>query len=163
TVALAGSYTVTGQTSIQGGTARFDVPATLGNVDLSYGAIDGSGNLTINGTFNWTRGDLHRPPPTTLTPPPTLLLNDPPPPPRTPSGCLLGTQGSGRWQDSGCRALRNGALFDIAAGGSLDVQGSASLYDNTDYNSSGTPAALQNAGAFSTSGSIWFSVSAAVS
>jgi hypothetical protein len=42
-----------------GVTATVDADATVGSLDLSNGALSGSGNLTVNGTLNWTGGSMN--------------------------------------------------------------------------------------------------------
>lgn len=56
TVNFAGTYSVSGKTYISGGTLNFLVDNSINDLDLSDGIIEGDGNVTVNGTFDWTGG-----------------------------------------------------------------------------------------------------------
>ena len=56
TVNFAGTYTVGGKTYISGGTLNFQFDNSINDLGLSDGIIEGDGNVTVSGTFDWTGG-----------------------------------------------------------------------------------------------------------
>ncbi len=133
---FAGLVTSTGTLNISA-TANFNVPTTLGGgVTLSGGTLSGTGNVTVNGTLNWTGGTMSGTGQTLV-----------------PAGGTLNLSGSTHQlnrvlQNDGTAAWTAGALQ--MQGGTLDNNGSftantASLLQS--YGTGGTNA-FNNAGTF---------------
>ncbi len=55
-VDIGGGYTVTGPTQINGGTANFNVATSIPSLDLSAGALGGTGAIAITSDLTWTGG-----------------------------------------------------------------------------------------------------------
>lgn len=61
TVNIAGTYDITGLTSVVLGTADFIRSARTGRLRLSGGVLTGIGAVTATGTFTWTEGNMTGP------------------------------------------------------------------------------------------------------
>jgi hypothetical protein len=57
-VTLAGSFAVSGTTTVSAGTVNFDGGATLNDLTLSGGTLGGAGDHVVGGMLTWTGGTL---------------------------------------------------------------------------------------------------------
>src|SRR5262249_56894053 len=55
---IAGTYNVSGDTSLTGATVNFDSSPTINTLHLTSGILSGSANISPSGLFTWTGGSL---------------------------------------------------------------------------------------------------------
>jgi hypothetical protein len=58
TTTLLGAYTLTGDTTVSGGTPTFNSNVTLPTLTLSGGTLAGAGTVTVSGLLTWTGGTM---------------------------------------------------------------------------------------------------------
>lgn len=161
TVNLLGSYTITGNTQVSGGTANFNPGATIGDVGnpltisggtanfssgdtitttnlvLSGGTLTGSSDVTVSDVLTWTRGTMSGAAQTIANG--TLEIGG------TFSKILdtrtLENRGAATWSGTGPIAGRNGATLSNPAAATLAIIGDASF-----QHSFGTRPTFANAG-----------------
>lgn len=56
--ALEGAYTVTGLTTVNGGTVDVVADVTLPKATISSGIVEGAGTLRFTGPFTWSGGTM---------------------------------------------------------------------------------------------------------
>jgi hypothetical protein len=156
---LGGAYSITGLTTISGGTVNFNAPSTtLTTLDVPGGALGGSGSQNITTAFNWTAGTLASTGTTTIDNTATLTI----------SGTTNKTLGS---HFNTGRTLVNNGLTNLSGDGALTIESSGgpnpgSLFQNNGtFNVSGdadishsdfggSPGRFANAGTFNKSGAL---------
>jgi hypothetical protein len=74
TTTVNGAYTVP-ITRITGGTAIINVNFSAVTLEITFGTLDGSGNVTVNTTFTWTGGTMQGSGKTTLSAPTTGTIS----------------------------------------------------------------------------------------
>jgi hypothetical protein len=164
TVTVAGTYNITGGTTIQGGfasfvkaptsvgptlaissgTAEFSQGFSVATLALTGGTLTGAGDITVTAQMTWTGGaSLTGDGSTTVAAGATLAING--------SSNLgmdtrtLTNAGTGTWSGTANLFLGNGATFNNASGATFTVNNDQSV------NAFGTSAVINNAGTFTKS------------
>jgi hypothetical protein len=140
-VSVVGTYSISGATTITGGTANFFNDIDLPNLTLSGGTLTGLGNVTIGGTLTWNGGTMSGTGNTVAkgsTHITTSVSTGP-----TLDGRTFINAGTVTWTSPNDIRANNGAIFDNLPGAVFDVQTDASF-----GNSSGFSPLFINEGTF---------------
>ena len=147
TVNLDGAYTVSGLTTVSGGTPNFNSTVSLSSLDISGGTLSGSGVLTVTGTLNWTGGWQSGSGATVIAP--GAALNASGSSSKTLAGSrTLENQGTITWSGTGTFSVNQNSTAVIQNSGLFDAQADAALGSGQ----LATTAAFNNAGIFRKSG-----------
>lgn len=120
---VAGSYALTGQTIIDGGSVSFNSAASTGTLTLSSGTLAGTGTLTVSGLLTWTGGGMAGTGSTVATGGMDLSGPDG----KSLSGRTLSHGGTATWTGAGSITLANGAVLRTQSGAVFDAQNNSSL------------------------------------
>jgi hypothetical protein len=134
---VSGTATVTTLT-ISGGGIAFNGTSTVDNLSMSSGSVGGSGDLTVKEPFAWTGGYVYGSGGLDLQKGMDLSGSSL----KKLSGRTINNTKTVTWSGSGHWEITGNAVFDNKAGGILDIQGSAILYNSATTSS----ATFKNAG-----------------
>jgi hypothetical protein len=138
-VTVFGTYSITGNTTLSGGSANFDVDLTLPTLTLSGGSLGGNGTVTVTGLLTWNGGTMNGGGRTEALGGITIGGNGD----KMLSARILDNIGTATWLGTGNIPFSGGAVWNNLAGSSfLDNNTSA----NASFGGSGTT--FNNAGTF---------------
>jgi hypothetical protein len=148
TVAIVGTYSATGLTHLTSGTLSFDptAPATVGQLVLAGGTLNGGGIVNVTGQFTWSGGRLDGTGTLDVTASATATFD---------GGTKVLVQrrlavgGSAAWT-SGDIFTGGAAELNVLAGGSLSASGTVGFT----YNQGNGASTMTNGGAFVSGGSV---------
>jgi hypothetical protein len=140
TVSSAGlTFTGAGLPHVAGATLSSAGPVSAVGFELASGTVSGSGNLTTNGIFTWTGGNLAIA--TNIAAAGRLNLsgtND-----KRLDGAVLTNGGTATWSGTGNLLMQNGSVITNQAGATFEVQNDQNIsnplvYYYNDFNNAGT-------------------------
>jgi hypothetical protein len=121
-----GSYAITGNTLVAGGTVNFENDLHLPQLTLSSGALSGAGTVTVDGPLSWTGGSMTGPGTTVANA--AVTINN-----ATNVTLSLGhtfrNTLSTTWTGAGNIVLSDGSTFTNLPNALFDIQGTGSIAD----------------------------------
>lgn len=146
----AGPITGVGHLRVSGGTLAYNAAGgTVDSLAVSAGRLTGAGLLTVATRMEWSGGDLQNGGGAVRVGPAGTLLIDGTAS-RFLSAYTLELAGAGIWTGTHLVNSGNAAVLRVLAGGTLDIQGDATL----DYNFGGAQTAIDNQGVITRSTSL---------
>jgi hypothetical protein len=126
TTDVLGTYSITGNTLVAGGTVNFDTNVELPTLTISSGALSGDGTVTVDSLLTWTGG--------LMSGLGTTLANGGIAISGSASfglsgGRTLDNAGTATWNGSGNFGLADGSVFDNLQGALFDIRGSGNIAD----------------------------------
>jgi hypothetical protein len=132
---IAGSYSLTGTTTISGGTVTFAQDVSLGSLTLSGGTLGGTSTVSISNTLTWTGGTMSGSGHTAANGGITLSGNNG----RALDGRTLDNSGTATWTGTGNISTSNNAVWNNLSGSVFDAQGDATFGNGSaTFNNAGT-------------------------
>jgi hypothetical protein len=142
TVFVMGSYSITGNTNVVGGTAQVAGPVSTGTLAVNDGTLQVFGDLTVVGRFDWNGGTLRGPGRILLPTPVSTVAAISGGGSKMMDGCTINSSRNTTWSGADIQ-VANGAVWNNLAGATFDVRGDLNFV-RTDA----TPAAFNNAAMF---------------
>jgi hypothetical protein len=130
------TFTGTGTFLINNGTVIVNANLSSPSFALSNGALDGTGNLTVTGTFDWTGGTLKNPT-GTLTIPAGATLAIRGNTDKNNQDRTINLSGTANWTETGNFNSGSSAVLNVLAGGVFNIQSDAQAGSGT-WNNAGT-------------------------
>ena len=130
TVNTGTTFTGPGKFLINNGTLFVNANVSSPSIALSNGNLDGPGNLTVTGTFDWTGGTLNN---STgiLTIPASATFNARGNTDKNNNNRTINLSGTGNWTGTGNFNSGSGAVFNVLAGGVFNIQNDAQVGGGT--------------------------------
>jgi hypothetical protein len=130
------TFTGPGTFLVNNGTVFVNAAISSPSFALANGAIDGTGNLTVTGTFDWTGGTLKNST-GTLTIPSGATFNIRGNTDKNNQDRTINLSGTANWTGTGNFNSGSGAVLNVLAGGVLNIQTDAQVGGGT-WNNFGT-------------------------
>jgi hypothetical protein len=130
TVNTGATFTGPGKFLINNGTLFINANISSPSLALSNGALDGPGNLTVTGTFDWTGGTIKNST-GTLTIPAGATFNVRGNTDKNNQDRTINLSGTGNWTGNGNFNSGGGAVFNVLAGGVFNIQNDAQFGGGT--------------------------------
>jgi fibronectin-binding autotransporter adhesin len=141
TVTVLGSYSITGNTTVSGGTVQFDTDTTLPTLTLSGGTLGGTATVTVTGALTWTGGTMNGGGTTVANGGTTISGTNF----KQLSNRTFDNAGTATWSGTGILYMNSNSVWNNLANASLLIEndaqlggGNGSQYTGSKFNNAGT-------------------------